>query len=91
MLRGKFPDLAYVDVLGLCKTATIGEIEAHGWSLNPGRYVGVAEGYDDSLDFAERFGELTDEFEALEIEAEGLTRRIIDSANRLLRSIDIGD
>ena len=27
---------------GLCKVATLAEIEAQGWSLNPGRYVGVA-------------------------------------------------
>ena len=32
----------YADVPGLCKVATIKEIEAQGWSLNPGRYVGVA-------------------------------------------------
>ena len=30
--------------LGLCKAATIKEIEAQGWILNPGRYVGVAPG-----------------------------------------------
>jgi type I restriction enzyme M protein len=33
----------YRDVAGLCKIATLDEIEAQGWSLNPGRYVGVAE------------------------------------------------
>jgi type I restriction-modification system DNA methylase subunit len=32
----------YADVPGFCKVATIEEIEAQGWSLNPGRYVGVA-------------------------------------------------
>ena len=26
---------------GLCKAATLKEIETQGWSLNPGRYVGV--------------------------------------------------
>ena len=31
----------YVDVSGLCKVATRAEIEAQGWSLNPGRYVGT--------------------------------------------------
>ena len=36
--------MKYTDVLGLCKVATIKEIEAQGWSLNPGRYVGVAPG-----------------------------------------------
>ena len=34
----------YHDVPGLCKVATLKEIEAQGWSLNPGRYVGVAPG-----------------------------------------------
>jgi type I restriction enzyme M protein len=38
---GKKP--AYADVPGLCKAATLKEIEAQGWSLNPGRYVGVAQ------------------------------------------------
>jgi type I restriction enzyme M protein len=28
---------AYRDVPGLCKAATLAEIEAQGWSLNPGR------------------------------------------------------
>src|SRR5437762_3650068 len=31
--------LKYADVAGLCKTATLKEIEAQAWSLNPGRYV----------------------------------------------------
>ena len=39
---GKKP--AYADIPGLCKAATLAEIEAQGWSLNPGRYVGVAPG-----------------------------------------------
>jgi len=37
----RFPDGTYVDVTGLCRVATIAEIEAQGWSLNPGRYVGT--------------------------------------------------
>src|SRR5688572_32092780 len=39
---GKKP--RYSDVLGLCRTSTITDISAQGWSLNPGRYVGVAPG-----------------------------------------------
>jgi type I restriction enzyme M protein len=39
--RQKFPDLKYQDVAGLCKIATIKEVEEQGWSLNPGRYVGT--------------------------------------------------
>ena len=41
--RPTFPDGSYRDMPGLCKVATLAEIEAQGWSLNPGRYVGVAE------------------------------------------------
>lgn len=34
--------------------ATLAEIEAQGWSLNPGRYVGVAERQEaEDFDFAE--------------------------------------
>jgi type I restriction enzyme M protein len=40
-LHDTFPDLAYRDVPGLCKVATLDEIEAQGWSLNPGRYVAL--------------------------------------------------
>jgi type I restriction enzyme M protein len=37
----RFAEGVYADVAGLCKVATVAEIEAHGWSLNPGRYVGT--------------------------------------------------
>ncbi len=44
-LREVFGDKpAYADIAGLCKAATRKEIEAQGFSLNPGRYVGVAPG-----------------------------------------------
>jgi type I restriction enzyme M protein len=43
MLTETFPDKVYRDVARLCKIATLDEIEAQGWSLNPGRYVGVAQ------------------------------------------------
>ena len=76
MLKERFPDLAYVDVPGLCKVATVDEIESQGWSLNPGRYVGVADGDEDDFDFAERFGELSEEFQGLTIEAGELAEQI---------------
>ena len=50
MVSERFPDGAYVDVTGLCKVATISEVEAQGWSLNPGRYVGTeVEDLDDEV------------------------------------------
>lgn len=84
MLKEKFPDLVYVDVPGLCKVATVDEIEGHGWSLNPGRYVGVADGEDDGFDFQERFGELSEEFQALTIEARNLEEAIVENAAFIL-------
>jgi type I restriction enzyme M protein len=83
MLKDKFPDLTYLDITGLCKVATVDEIASHDWSLNPGRYVGVVAGSDDDFDFANRFGELTADFEALTMEAQSLSARIIESASDL--------
>lgn len=68
-LEERFPGLAYVDVAGLCRSATRVEIEGQGWSLNPGRYVGVAEGETGNEDFREKLEELHEELEALNIEA----------------------
>ena len=83
-LTTKFPDAAYIDVPGLCKVATVAEIEAQGWSLNPGRYVGVAEQTADDFDFAERFGELNEELEVLNAEARQLEERIAENVVKIL-------
>ncbi len=57
LLKERFPDGVYVDVPGLCKVATRAEIEAQGWSLNPGRYTGTAAVDDDGEDFTEKLAE----------------------------------
>ena len=64
-----FPDDKYIDVKGLCKVASLSEIEEQGYSLNPGRYVGVADEEDDGVDFHERLSELNDELNSLNKEA----------------------
>ena len=84
MIAAKFPDGIYVDVPGLCKVATVAEIEAQGWSLNPGRYVGVADRETDAFDFAERLGELNEELEALNAEAHQLEERISENVAMIL-------
>jgi type I restriction enzyme M protein len=68
---------AYADVPGLCKAATLAEIEAQGWSLNPGRYVGVAPGEEVSdEDFRAQLQGLNEELEALNAQARELERTI---------------
>ena len=71
-IKELFPDGTYLDVAGLCKIATIKEIEAQGWSLNPGRYVGTEAADDHDGNFAERLAALHAEFTKLSDEAAGL-------------------
>jgi len=73
-LKEVFGDtLVYADTPGLCKVATLQEIEAQGWSLNPGRYVGVAPGENVSdEDFKEQFETLNEELESLNAQAREL-------------------
>ena len=84
MMASKFPDGVYVDVPGLCKVATVAEIEDQGWSLNPGRYVGVAEREEDAFDFAKQLGEFNEELEILNAEAHQLEERISENVTMIL-------
>ena len=69
-------DGTYQDVLGLCKIATIQEIEEKNYSLTPGAYVGVAEQEDDGVDFHERMNEIHAELAQLNAEANILMNEI---------------
>ena len=75
-LTEKFGDGEYQDVLGLCKIATIQEIEEKNYSLTPGAYVGVAEQEDDGVDFHERMTEIHAELGKLNQEANVLMEEI---------------
>jgi type I restriction enzyme M protein len=86
MLKESFPDDSYVDVSGLCKVATVAEIEAQGWSLNPGRYVGVIERPPDEFDFYERLEELNEELEVLNAEARELEDKIAANVSGLFEA-----
>lgn len=48
------------------------EIEAKGWSLTPGAYVGVAPVEDDGVDFEERMAEIHRELLSLQAESNDL-------------------
>ena len=69
-------DGKYENVLGLCKIATIQEIEEKNYSLTPGAYVGVAEQEDDGVDFHERMNEIHAELTKLNQEANVLMDEI---------------
>ncbi len=85
LLRERLDGLdAYRDVPGLCRVATCDEIAAQGWSLNPGRYVGVAEGTTDTGDFKENLEALQEELERLNGEAAELQGRIALNVAELL-------
>lgn len=76
-LYSKFGEGEYQDILGLCKTAEISEIEGKGWSLTPGAYVGVAPEEDDGVEFHTRMAEI--HMELLQLQ---------DESNRLMEIID---
>ena len=80
---GKKP--AYNNVAGLCKAASLQEIEAQGWSLNPGRYVGVVagEGVSDD-DFNEQLVVFNEELEALNANARALEKTIAENIAGIL-------
>ncbi len=84
MTAESYPDGVYTDIPGLRKVAAIAEIEAQGWSLNPGRCVGVAARDEDDFDFKYRLEELNEELETLNVEARELEARIAENVAELL-------
>ena len=85
--KSKFENLKFKDVPGLCKAATLKEIEAQGWSLNPGRYVGVSPGETVSdEDFKEQLEELNEELEKLNAQGRELEETIARNVAELLQT-----
>ncbi len=79
--------LKYADVPGLCRAATIEEIEAQGWSLNPGRYVGVAPGEEVSdEEFKAQLEALNEELETLNAQARELEVTIARNVAEILEA-----
>jgi len=73
----------YKDIPGLCKVVSIKDIEGQGWSLNPGRYVGMADREDDGVDFKVKLEELNEELERLNSEARDLEIKISENIGLL--------
>ena len=78
-LTDKFGEGEYQDVEGLCKVATVAEIEDKGWSLTPGAFVGVATVEDDGVDFYERMSEIHSELKSLQEDSDKLMKEILSN------------
>ena len=76
-LQERFPGAELRDVEGLVKLVDRSEVEAHDWSLTPGRYVGVApEEEDEDFDFEEALLSIHIDLTDLNEEAAALAARI---------------
>jgi type I restriction enzyme M protein len=84
-LTDKFGEGVYTDVPGLCKIASLAEVEEKGWSLTPGAYVGVAPQSDDGVDFATRMREIHAELLSLQAESNAL----MDTISQNLKEMGI--
>jgi len=81
-LQERFPEAELRDVEGLVKLVDRAEIEAHDWSLTPGRYVGVApEEVDESFDFEEAL-------RSIHIDLNGLNEEAVELAARIARNFE---
>lgn len=90
LFEERFPKGKYADVKGLCKVATIEEIEAQGWSLNPGRYVGTeVEELDDEV-FEEKLAASHAELQFLGARARELEDAVDNVLAQLLMDRDRG-
>lgn len=66
----------YKDVSGFCRSATLAEIQSHGYVLTPGRYVGAEEMADDGEPFAEKMSRLSATLEKQFAESAKLEKQI---------------
>lgn len=92
-LDGHFPDGEYRDVEGLCYLANRTDIQAQQYSLNPGRYVGVA--LDDDGRTPEEFREFVEtqagELARLHAEADALQSEIVRDVKLLFMDVLRGE
>ena len=85
-LQERFPKAVYEDVTGLCKLASLQDIEEQDWSLNPGRYVGVVIEEDGKTEeeFLADLAAAHETFATLSDEAAVLTANINRNLHRVL-------
>lgn len=66
----------YEDVAGFCKSVTLDQVQANGYVLSPGRYVGTEAEEDDGVSFEEKMQKLTKELMKHFEEGERLEKEI---------------
>lgn len=74
----------YADAPGFCKAVKNEEIDAQGFVLTPGRYVGAAKVEEDDAPFAERFRELTLRLEGQQKDSMRLDVAVADALRAVL-------
>ncbi|OIN82429.1 type I restriction-modification system subunit M [Mycobacterium malmoense] len=75
--------LAYQDIPGFCKSASLDDIAAAGYTLTPGRYVGAPAGEDDGEPAGAKIARLTDDLLAALDESVRLEKVVRDQVGRL--------
>lgn len=80
----RFPEGKLRDVEGLVKLVDKSELKENGWSLTPGRYVGVApEEEDPDFDFGETISTIHTALEGLNAQAANLAKKISENFKKL--------
>jgi type I restriction enzyme M protein len=82
-LNAMFANRQYSNIAGICNVINVANLEVQGWSLNPGRHVGVSESVKDDFDFTEKLEELNEELEALNVEAHELEIQIAENVESI--------
>ncbi|MBS0960398.1 class I SAM-dependent DNA methyltransferase [Acetobacter thailandicus] len=83
--RGEKDAGTYEDRPGFCKSATLDEVEQHGFVLTPGRYVGAEEAEEDSVPFTERFVALEKTLKEQFAQGEALNAKITASLKLIVQ------
>jgi len=74
--HGELKNKKYQNIAGFCKSTSLEEIRKRGFTLTPGRYVGIKEEEDDLEKFEEKMKKLVTEFSGQMKESQKLDREI---------------
>lgn len=73
----------YEDVAGFCKSASLEEVEANGFVLTPGRYVGTEDVEDDGVSFEEKIATITSDLREQFERSNELQKKIKDNLSNI--------